>query len=148
MAQNVQRLLFVSLAAIAAATWIVAGDSPVDPVVINNNTATDVPNVTEISPAPNSTTTPFTSSTPPSTTITTPSPPTSTTKKSPTSVTTSSSSSTAATATTTTQAPQHQRKFDGPSFVGGIILALGLVAIGFVAFKFYKARTEMNYHTL
>ncbi|XP_017776081.1 PREDICTED: sialomucin core protein 24-like [Nicrophorus vespilloides] len=40
------------------------------------------------------------------------------------------------------------RTFDGPSFIGGIILASGLTAIGFVAFKFYKARTERNYHTL
>ncbi|XP_065157610.1 sialomucin core protein 24-like [Atheta coriaria] len=48
-----------------------------------------------------------------------------------------------------TAAPHHNdRKFDGPSFIGGIILACGLSAIGFVAFKFYKARTEHNYHTL
>ncbi|CAG9822545.1 unnamed protein product [Phaedon cochleariae] len=49
---------------------------------------------------------------------------------------------------TTPPVPEHHRRFDGPSFVGGIVLALGLVAIGFVAFKFYKARTELNYHTL
>ncbi|XP_048526760.1 sialomucin core protein 24-like isoform X2 [Dendroctonus ponderosae] len=48
----------------------------------------------------------------------------------------------------TTSAPHHERKFDGPSFVGGIILALSMVAIGFVALKFYKTRTELNYHTL
>ncbi|KAL3277043.1 hypothetical protein HHI36_012404 [Cryptolaemus montrouzieri] len=40
------------------------------------------------------------------------------------------------------------RGFDGPSFIGGIVLASGLMAIGFVAFKFYRARTELNYHTL
>ncbi|XP_018320919.1 threonine-rich protein isoform X3 [Agrilus planipennis] len=48
----------------------------------------------------------------------------------------------------TTSTPQHGRHFDGPSFIGGIVLASGLMAIGFVAFKFYKARTERNYHTL
>ncbi|KAK5650252.1 hypothetical protein RI129_001281 [Pyrocoelia pectoralis] len=50
--------------------------------------------------------------------------------------------------TTTTGVPHHNRQFDGPSFIGGIVLATGLMAIGFVAFKFYKARTERNYHTL
>lgn len=40
------------------------------------------------------------------------------------------------------------RGFDGPSFIGGIILALGLLAIGFMGFKYYKNQTERNYHTL
>ncbi|PRD30364.1 UNVERIFIED_CONTAM: Sialomucin core protein 24 [Trichonephila clavipes] len=40
------------------------------------------------------------------------------------------------------------RHFDAPSFIGGIVLALGLLAIIYVSFKFYKARTERNYHTL
>ncbi|XP_045499032.1 vegetative cell wall protein gp1-like [Colias croceus] len=38
--------------------------------------------------------------------------------------------------------------FDGPSFIGGIILTLGLLAIGFMGFKYYKNQTERNYHTL
>jgi len=38
--------------------------------------------------------------------------------------------------------------FDGSSFIGGIVLTLGLLAIGLVAYKFYKARNERNYHTL
>lgn len=54
----------------------------------------------------------------------------------------------ATTTTTAAPAPHHSRQFDGPSFIGGIVLASGLMAIGFVAFKFYKARTERNYHTL
>ncbi|XP_073954897.1 visgun [Choristoneura fumiferana] len=49
-----------------------------------------------------------------------------------------------ATAVPTLQA----RGFDGASFVGGIILTLGLIAIGFMGFKYYKAQTERNYHTL
>ncbi|CAK1585590.1 unnamed protein product [Parnassius mnemosyne] len=40
------------------------------------------------------------------------------------------------------------RGFDGPSFIGGIILTLGLLAIGFMGFKYYKTQTERNYHTL
>lgn len=38
--------------------------------------------------------------------------------------------------------------FDGSSFVGGIILTMCLLAIGFIGFKYYRARTERNYHTL
>ncbi|OWF53174.1 sialomucin core protein 24-like [Mizuhopecten yessoensis] len=38
--------------------------------------------------------------------------------------------------------------FDGASFVGGIILAVGVIAIAFFGCKFYKARKERNYHTL
>ncbi|CAH0719878.1 unnamed protein product, partial [Brenthis ino] len=40
------------------------------------------------------------------------------------------------------------RGFDGPSFFGGIVLTLGLLAIGFMGFKYYKNQTERNYHTL
>lgn len=40
------------------------------------------------------------------------------------------------------------RRFDPPSFIGGIVLALGLLAIAYVGYKFYRARTEHNYHTL
>ncbi|XP_076253480.1 uncharacterized protein LOC143191920 [Rhynchophorus ferrugineus] len=60
------------------------------------------------------------------------------------------------TPTTASQPPKHQstaspyidRKFDGPSFIGGMILSLGMMAIAFVALKFYKSRSEQNYHTL
>lgn len=69
-----------------------------------------------------------------------------------------------------TPAPDHGHdNFSTLSFIGGMVnliqlfftsrdnndmlsshqvLAFGLVAIGFVAFKFYKARNERNYHTL
>ncbi|XP_063826841.1 porimin-like [Ostrinia nubilalis] len=40
------------------------------------------------------------------------------------------------------------RGFDGPSFIGGIILTLGLLAVGFMGFKYYRNQTERNYHTL
>ena len=38
--------------------------------------------------------------------------------------------------------------FDGASFVGGIILCAGIIALIFFGLKFYKSRTERNYHTL
>lgn len=40
------------------------------------------------------------------------------------------------------------RAFDGASFVGGIVLTLGLLAISFVGFKYYKNLTKENYHIL
>lgn len=43
---------------------------------------------------------------------------------------------------------KNDKSFSFASFAGGVIFSTGLMAIGFVAFKFYKARTERNYHTL
>lgn len=43
---------------------------------------------------------------------------------------------------------EHGQHFDGASFIGGIVLCAGLVAIVFFGCKFYKAKTERNYHTL
>ncbi|CAH2982666.1 unnamed protein product [Chilo suppressalis] len=44
--------------------------------------------------------------------------------------------------------PLQARGFDGPSFIGGIILTLGLLAIGFMGFKYYKNHTEGIYNPL
>uniref|UniRef100_T1JDL8 Uncharacterized protein n=1 Tax=Strigamia maritima TaxID=126957 RepID=T1JDL8_STRMM len=44
--------------------------------------------------------------------------------------------------------PDKSSRFDTGSFIGGIVLTLGLMAIAFVGYKFYRARTEHNYHTL
>ncbi|XP_055373053.1 sialomucin core protein 24 [Condylostylus longicornis] len=52
------------------------------------------------------------------------------------------------TTSTTPPPPQPCRRFDGPSFIGGSVLSMGLVAISFICYKFYKARNERNYHTL
>lgn len=61
------------------------------------------------------------------------------------------SSSTAA-PTTPSPAPEphppRPSHWSTTSFIGGMVFAFGMVAIGFVAFKFYKARNERNYHTL
>ncbi|XP_057653970.1 porimin-like [Diorhabda carinulata] len=99
-------------------------------------TTTKSPNTTTVSPNSTSTTA--------SSTTTTLVP----TKPSTSSVTPSSSTKAPVSTSTASPEPGHHRSFDGPSFIGGIVLALGLVAIGFVAFKFYKARIEVNYHTL
>ncbi|KAK3803167.1 hypothetical protein RRG08_067344 [Elysia crispata] len=67
--------------------------------------------------------------------------------------TTSNATTTGTTSTTTgTTTPGKSggsgQSFDGASFVGGIILSLGIVAIIFFGLKFYKARKDQNYHTL
>jgi len=38
--------------------------------------------------------------------------------------------------------------FDAPSFIGGIVLCGGIVAISIFALKFYQSRKENDYHTL
>ncbi|KAM3958445.1 uncharacterized protein ACR2FA_007527 [Aphomia sociella] len=50
--------------------------------------------------------------------------------------------------TTTDNTVLQARSFDGASFIGGIILTLGLLAVGLMGFKYYKNQTERNYHTL
>ncbi|XP_022900738.1 sialomucin core protein 24-like [Onthophagus taurus] len=112
--------------------------STLEPAEGNDTTTTELPTTT----TPTTTTTPATTTTSttttPSTTIspTPPPPPPSTTGK-----TTTESPH-------TTVQPPKERHFDGASFFGGIILAVGLMAIGLVVLKFYKARAERNYHTL
>lgn len=71
----------------------------------------------------------------------------------PTYIQPTSPTTTTSTTTTTTYAPppippKPDRKFDGASFIGGIVLCAGLTAIGFVSWRFYKARMELSYRTL
>ena len=49
--------------------------------------------------------------------------------------------STTAIPMTSTPEPRHGSQFDGWSFFGGILLTIGLSAIGFVSFKYYKVRS-------
>ncbi|KAG8229071.1 hypothetical protein J437_LFUL005705 [Ladona fulva] len=138
-----------------------------------NDASTTQTTTTPVKP----TTTPVKPTTTPSSTVEPPTPKTSTTEQTTTPETTTSSEKTTTTPVTpvptpsttsavpstsptvistkaapTTQAPTdkpaEERRFDGPSFIGGIVFALGVTAIAFVAWKFYKARTERNYHTL
>ncbi|XP_012267046.2 cell wall protein DAN4-like [Athalia rosae] len=112
---------------------------------------------TQTSTASDPTTKPTIPSSTPSTIPTTASssttnPTTTTTSNTTTPVTSTSSAippaSTTAIPPTPTPCPSDHRHFDGPSFMGGIILTAGLVAITFILWKFYKARAERNYRTL
>ncbi|XP_042867608.1 sialomucin core protein 24-like isoform X3 [Penaeus japonicus] len=52
---------------------------------------------------------------------------------------------------TTTEKPcptPDGRHFDAPSFFGGMVLAVGILAVAYAAWRFYKSRNERNYHTL
>ncbi|CAG0914055.1 unnamed protein product [Notodromas monacha] len=114
-------------------------------------TTTLAPTTNGTSPVPpttaNITTTPSTT-----TTITT-SPPTTSSSTTTEKPTTSSSAPPTPVPSSSTAAPnpdpsENPRHFDAPSFVGGMILALGLTSVGFMGFKFYQVRVSGNYHTL
>ncbi|XP_070843335.1 sialomucin core protein 24 isoform X2 [Chaetodon trifascialis] len=64
--------------------------------------------------------------------------------------TTPSSTSTGTSTGTTSVAPSpdpHKNTFDAASFIGGIVLVLGLQAVIFFLYKFCKSK-DRNYHTL
>jgi len=81
---------------------------------------------------------------------------TTTTTKTPTTITTTTTTTTTTptTTTTTTSSPvapsygKSARTFDGWSFFGGILFAVGLSFLGFVGFKYYKTRitVRQNYN--
>ncbi|KAM6915140.1 sialomucin core protein 24 [Xenentodon cancila] len=48
---------------------------------------------------------------------------------------------------TTSSTPQKKSTFDAASFIGGIVLVLGLQAVIFFLYKFCKSK-DRNYHTL
>ncbi|XP_030576947.1 sialomucin core protein 24 isoform X2 [Archocentrus centrarchus] len=72
-----------------------------------------------------------------------------TTTVAPTQHTNSSTTTSAATNTTVTPtpAPHKNSTFDAASFIGGIVLVLGLQAVIFFLYKFCKSK-DRNYHTL
>jgi len=114
-----------------------------------------VPDVTTLPPTDSTTTPVTTTSTETSTdsTTSTTTTPTSTTTETTTSSssTTTSSTTTEAPATSAAPVPPPEPKgghFDGWSFFGGILLTLGVAAIGFVGIKYYKLRsgTGGNYN--
>ncbi|XP_051908927.1 sialomucin core protein 24 isoform X2 [Hippocampus zosterae] len=65
----------------------------------------------------------------------------------PTTSSKNSSSSTTSTPVTPSPAPHKNSTFDAASFIGGIVLVLGLQAVIFFLYKFCKSK-ERNYHTL
>ncbi|XP_077409068.1 sialomucin core protein 24 isoform X2 [Vanacampus margaritifer] len=64
-----------------------------------------------------------------------------------TTASTNSSVSTPSVPVTTTPAPHRSSTFDAASFIGGIVLVLGLQAVIFFLYKFCKSK-DRNYHTL
>uniref|UniRef100_A0A182NCB1 Uncharacterized protein n=1 Tax=Anopheles dirus TaxID=7168 RepID=A0A182NCB1_9DIPT len=95
----------------------------------NDTTTTTTPATTTTTP---STTTPTTTSTTPNSTTST---------AAPTTPTPAPNTTTTSTETPTTPAPTpvpHCKRFDAYSFVGGMILAYGSLAISLVLYKFYK----------
>ncbi|XP_038582150.1 sialomucin core protein 24 isoform X4 [Micropterus salmoides] len=60
----------------------------------------------------------------------------------------STSSTTPSRTTSVTPTPEpHKNTFDAASFIGGIVLVLGLQAVIFFLYKFCKSK-DRNYHTL
>merc|ERR1711983_367967 len=136
-------------------TCVAAADedptSDAAPVTVARNTSEcesgGEPDVTTIIPTPgpdpsNDTTTTTTTTiftTTESTTETTTAPSTTTPV---TSTSTSTSTSTEAPTARPSPDPNSRGHFDGWSFFGGILLTLGMAAIGFVGFKYYKLRSS------
>ncbi|XP_039603840.1 sialomucin core protein 24 [Polypterus senegalus] len=73
-------------------------------------------------------------------------PPSSTVKTTPI-TTTVHTSATSNSTSSPTAAPQKKNTFDAASFIGGIVLVLGLQAVIFFLYKFCKSK-DRNYHTL
>ncbi|XP_018528129.1 sialomucin core protein 24 isoform X1 [Lates calcarifer] len=73
--------------------------------------------------------------------------PTSSTNSSTSIPSTSSGTSTTTTPIAPTAAPHKNATFDAASFIGGIVLVLGLQAVIFFLYKFCKSK-DRNYHTL
>ncbi|TSL47637.1 Sialomucin core protein 24 [Bagarius yarrelli] len=93
----------------------------------------------------NITTTTTTNST--TTTISTTLTPGNTTASNTTSAPVTSTTTSNATTTTLPPTPPKKSTFDAASFIGGIVLVLGLQAVIFFLYKFFKSK-DRNYHTL
>ncbi|XP_068135545.1 sialomucin core protein 24 isoform X1 [Hyperolius riggenbachi] len=64
-----------------------------------------------------------------------------------TSATTTNTTASAATTSVPSPSPSKKNTFDAASFIGGIVLVLGIQAVIFFLYKFCKAK-DRNYHTL
>ncbi|XP_061900472.1 sialomucin core protein 24 isoform X2 [Entelurus aequoreus] len=95
-------------------------------------------NITTAAPTPSDNT---------STTIATTTTTTTTTINATTAFINSSTIQTSAAPVTSSPAPHKNSTFDAASFIGGIVLVLGLQAVIFFLYKFCKSK-DRNYHTL
>jgi CD164 antigen len=106
------------------------------PLPTTQTPTTQTPNVTTTTPSPNVTTTTLA----PNVTTSTHTPDVTTTTHSPN-------------VTTVPPTPEPSpapsaRSWDGPSFLGGMVLAFGIVAVGFVGYRFFYLGRGGAYHTL
>lgn len=126
--------------------------TPVPDIPITTSDKNDTTTTTETTSTTSSTTTEKpTTTTTPITTSTTITPNTTTLAPNSTTTTTTTTEvpTTPVPVPTTTMKPEPPRtQWSTTSFIGGMVFAFGMMAIGFVSFKFYKARNERNYHTL
>ncbi|NXC44692.1 MUC24 protein, partial [Penelope pileata] len=125
--------------------------SPPTPVPVSNATTVSPSNTTA---SPSNTTTPSSNTTTASSATTvhpTTANVTNTTTPAPASTTTITSATTTSipgTNATVTPAPSSRKStFDAASFIGGIVLVLGLQAVIFFLYKFCRSK-DRNYHTL
>merc|ERR1711892_1548195 len=123
-----------------------SGEDPVITTTPADTTTTNSSDTTTTTPADTTTTTVPTTTT--TETTTTPTTTTTVTTPIPDTTTTSTSSPTPSTAVPDPEPDTGKGHFDGWSFFGGILLTLGLAAIGLVGFKYYRLRsgTGGNYN--
>merc|ERR1711942_479707 len=127
---------------------------PVEPKIFNSTETCPEAGDDTTTPIPTtstSTTPPDTTTQSPDTTTTTNATTTATTVTTTTTTTTTPATTTTSTPLTTTAGPDSDTgkgHFDGWSFFGGILLTLGLAAIGLVGYKYYRLRsgTGGNYN--
>ncbi|XP_014242732.1 4-O-methyl-glucuronoyl methylesterase 1-like isoform X2 [Cimex lectularius] len=135
----------VTIQPIIDPTTTLSPSSPTTTTTIPPTTNTPITSPTTKPPTTKPPTTKPPTTTPPTTTPPTTTPPTTTPPH-----TTTPNTTTIKPEPSTTPSPSHpsDRKFDAFSFLGGFCLALGLVAIGFLGWKFYVSRHDSVYHTL
>ncbi|XP_061756485.1 sialomucin core protein 24 isoform X1 [Nerophis ophidion] len=114
---------------------------PPTPVVTVSNSSSPLPttestaNITTAAPTPSDSTSTIATAT------------TTTTVNATTASINSSTIQTSAAPVTSSPAPHKNSTFDAASFIGGIVLVLGLQAVIFFLYKFCKSK-DRNYHTL
>ncbi|KAG7239222.1 hypothetical protein INR49_029975 [Caranx melampygus] len=136
-------------------TQLTANDSCINTTCSAADTTT-TPSTTTAAPSPPPTTAPTTSAATTASNSSTPQPitensttvsPTPPSNSSTATPTTTSGTNTSTTTIAPTAAPHKNSTFDAASFIGGIVLVLGLQAVIFFLYKFCKSK-DRNYHTL
>nr|XP_055043062.1 sialomucin core protein 24 isoform X2 [Misgurnus anguillicaudatus] len=127
--------------------WMSCQDSPEKPVCLNSTLVNETANCSTVNCTVSTVAPPVTS--PANITTIQPNATTVATTKSPTVPPTKNSTITNTTTASPTSTPPPPKKstFDAASFIGGIVLVLGLQAVIFFLYKFCKSK-DRNYHTL